>query len=790
MSAAVKRIQIDDYLRPVRDAGCINSLFPAHTFVHPHVYLTKHNALAATMRLRGIDFECLDQATLESYTKAFAAAFRNFEEDYRIYQYVVKHDQVVLLGDRTNPITADRLAHLEQKGLYYISLFVVVIYEPAVIKPKSKNGFRKRSDELRQQVHRLLGRVKTFQESLQDLCGIQLLDSKLTFTFLRFLASLNHNRANAVPLRYQNNIDVHMASSGVMCARKGGIRVDRAHVEVMSLKTLPRQTFPNVFRDLLSIRSNFVLCTEFKRIPNDQANKIIGTSQGHFKVMELASTFGTMLLKEAGKFLGDGSGHKDNTVADKSAVQDVDELGDSRVRINNGGEYMGKFSLTAVFYDWEDRARLAESMAKAESIVGNHEGQLIPEYMNALAAYFSIIPGNTRFSKHRAKWMLSGNYADLCFFYAPSPGECVNPHLKAEYQVVFETNQGTPAYFNMHEDDLLGVGIYGRMGSGKSFLTNLLIEHSLKYNPITVIIDVGNSYYNIVKQHGGSYLALKDHHSDITINPFALEKTDDVLDFLSAFVHILMHTAGYTPTPKECRMIDKAVKKATRLSELDLPEELREHLYNWMGEGRYAYLFDNEKDTLDLSDFQCFDFQGVSPKVVEPLFFYLFQRIFQKIYDPANRHRFKQVWADECWKFITTPKARDRFIEIIKTARKHNGGLGLITQALGDLKKVRMLDIVEHMPTSILLANPNANMKFYQRVFHLNEQECEMFAGLQKKKQILVKTDAGSRVLNIDADPKARWRYANDPHHNPRRDEAIALYGREEAFKQLAAQEF
>lgn len=788
-----KPIQIDDYIEPVRDAGTVNSLFPPHTFVHPYVYLTKLNSLAATLRLRGIDFECLDNDTLESYTQQFMAAFRNFDEDYRIYQYVIKHDKVVLLGDRSNPITRDRLDHLEKKGLYEISLFVVIVYEPTVIKPKSKRGFSKRSDELKYQVNRLLGRVKTFQQSLNDLCGITILDAEQAFRFLRFLASLDPDRANAVPLRYNNHIDTHMASSGVMCAKKGGVHVDRAHVEVMSLKTFPRQTFPNIFRDLLKVRSCFVLCSEFKRIPNDQANKLVGNSQGHFKVMEMASTFGTMMIKEMGKLLGDGSAsQKDNTVADKSAIKDVDELGDSRVRINNEGEYMGKYSFTAVFYDWHDAARLQESMAEAEKIIGNHEGQLIPESMNALAAYFSIIPGNSRFSKHRGKWLLSGNYADLCFFYAPGPGEAVNKHLQREYLVVLETNDSTPSYFNMHEDDLLGVGMYGQMGAGKSFVTNMLIEHSQKYKPITYIIDLGNSYYNIVQDHRGSYLSLKEHHSDITINPFACEKTNDNLDFLTAFVHILMHRAGYTPTPKECRIIDKAIRKANRLSELDLPEEMMEHLYNWVGDGRYAYLFDNEKDTLNLSDFQCFDFQNVSSKVIEPLFFYIFQRIFQQTYDPANRHRFKQIFADECWKFITTPMARERFIEVIKTGRKHNAGLVLITQAMGDLKKARMLDIVEHMPTSILLANPNANMRFYKRVLHMNDRQCEEFSKLQRKRQFMVKTATSCKILNVDADMKARWRYANDPHHNVRRDEMLALYpgNREEAFKQLAAQEF
>jgi type IV secretory pathway VirB4 component len=223
-----------------------------------------------------------------------------------------------------------------------------------------------------------------------------------------------------------------------------------------------------------------------------------------------------------------------------------------------------------------------------------------------------------------------------------------------------------------------------------------------------------------------------------------------------------------------------------------LPPQLGTVLRPWVGDGQYGSVFDNAEDTLTFAHFQTFDFQGMDelyPQVLEPLLFYVFQRISQVVYDPALVARPKQLWADEVWRFLSNGTARQYLVAAGKTWRKHNGGIGLITQSAADLENAGVLDLVNEMcPTKILLANPGADLANYQRLFRLNERELELFSTLTPKRQFLLKSPSRAKVLNVRLDPHAYWQYANSPADNERRRQATEEFGFEEGYNVLAAQ--
>ena len=104
---------------------------------------------------------------------------------------------------------------------------------------------------------------------------------------------------------------------------------------------------------------------------------------------------------------------------------------------------------------------------------------------------------------------------------------------------------------------------------------------------------------------------------------------------------------GYTPSADDDRELFEGIESLYVLPEeqrtlrnlvYGLPPHLAPVLRPWIAEGRYASVFDNSRDTLTFSHFQAFDFQGMDelyPQVLEPLLFYIFQRISQVVYDPA-----------------------------------------------------------------------------------------------------------------------------------------------------------
>ena len=148
----------------------------------------------------------------------------------------------------------------------------------------------------------------------------------------------------------------------------------------------------------------------------------------------------------------------------------------------------------------------------------------------------------------------------------------------------------------------------GATGSGKSFLLNFLVTHAQKYDPLTVIFDLGHSYRKLATLLDGSYLELGLRQVDVTINPFALEPTPENLHFLHAFVRVLLEGSdGYRLSDLEDREVYEAVenlyvlerhqRRLFTLANL-LPRALAARLHKWVEGGRYAELFDHLEDTL------------------------------------------------------------------------------------------------------------------------------------------------------------------------------------------------
>jgi len=803
-------VNLTKFLKPYKDAGAFHALFAPHRFIDDSVFLTKGNQLGVVLGVEGIDYECLTEATLETYTKRVAAAWRSFDERFRLYQYVTKQDHAPVEHQTDYPNAAvrqtvqDRTAYLESKpeGLYTLRLVYVLLFEPPAL---AQNGLLQRTlsnrkvlrvlaEDLERNRATLIGQAESFGRTIGDLLGIRILPKAEAFAFFRLLANLDPEIAAAERLKHDGHVDYHMASLSLACTRSG-IRVGEARVEVLSLKEPPASTFPNILRDLLALETNFILCTEFKRVLNDKAITTIRAAQSHFHWSQWVADVPSILSMILNR------GNRENVIADKSALNDVEDLNETLARIKNAGEYLGEFAFTVVLYGWNDPARLQRAAADVAKIFGNHEAALIRETYNALNTYLSIIPGNQAFNLRR-NWLLSSNYADLSFLYAPHSGERRNRHLGGEHLLVLETNEATPYYFNLYEGDCFGALLFGAPGAGKSVLANLFIDHSQKDAPRTFILDLGGSYQQITQKHGGSYLHMQFGESQQTfrINPFVLPGTPDNLQFLFTFVRLLLTNAGYRPSVDDDRELFEGIeslyvlplgKRTLRNLVYGLPPHLGPALRPWIADGQYGSVFDNPEDTLTFSHFQAFDFQGMDelyPQVLEPLLFYIFQRISQVIYDPELLSVSKQLWADEVWRFLANDTARQYLVAAGKTWRKHNGGIGLITQSAADLQNAGVLDLVNEIcPTKILLANPGADLTAYQRMFRLNEREAEIFSALIPKRQFLLKTAQRSKVLNVNLDPRAYWQYTNSPYDNERRREAIEQHGFEEGLQVLAA---
>ena len=805
-------------LKPYTETGALNEQINLYGFIDPHAFLTKSGDVGVILQVDGVDYECLDGNALDTLTKRLESAFRLFDSNFRVYQYLFKRNhETIPYRTYTNPVVnaaiENRIRYFEQKAdsLYSLQVYYVVLFEgfrhkhallnslaqlhknpkKALSEVRAALSSRKQvallDTELSKALATLNQKVKSFVLQVSDFVRVDLLPKQEAFRVLKRTLNFAPLKLQLARLKHDTFLDYYLCESHLECHR-GHLRLDDYYVKVLTLKEPSAQSFPLIFKSLLDVQANFHIITEWQKEDSGKTRKAIQSKRRHFHNTK-RSLMSHLNVSDA---------PPSDVLVDDSKEAQVRELGESIKQLEIEGNYFGHFSLSVVIYDL-DPVKVETACAEFYKAFSTHDAQLYEEKYNLLNAFFATVPGGSAFNL-RSMYLLNTNYADYSFLFTLHCGEPENRHLRQEYLAVLETNHNTPYFLNLHHRDVAHTMILGRTGSGKSFLLNFLITNMQKYDPYTFIFDLGGSFESLTRLFGGTYVRVGLNSPGFKINPFSLPPTKENLDFLALFVKVLIQ--GFSPmelTPVEERdlyqqienlyEIEPTLRTLTVLSNT-LGRRLADRLAKWTTGGQFDFVFDNAEDTITFSRFQCFDFQGMNqyPEVLEPLLFYILHRANAVICDPKTSQVFKAFFIDEAWLFLKNPIIKSYIIEALKTWRKQNAAMILSTQSLDELRKSEILDIiVESCSTKIFLANPDMDRDLYRRQFNLNDNEIELISTLRPKQQLLIKTPELAKVANLEVDAKSYWLYTNDPFDNRTRREAFEKYGFEKGLEVLTA---
>ncbi len=799
------------------ETGSLNELINLYGFLDSHAFLTKTGEVGLILEVRGLDYECLDATSVDGLTKRLEAAFKLFDEHYRIYQFLFKrNNETVPYRLYANPIVdtaiKNRIAHLNSKAdtLFSLSVYYVILHQPSlvsdtlgtVISRFPQNPRRALADlgahfssesqaillgrHIDRALASLLQKARSFLIQVSDFLPVRLLDKQEAFRVLKKTINFDPAKLGLAQLKHDTFLDYYLPESSLECHR-GHLRVDDYYVKVLTLKEPSAQSFPLIFKRLLEVAANYYVVTEWKKEDSGKMRRAIQAKRRHFH--NTKRSFASQVS------LNDNP--TQDVLLDDSKESQIRELGEGIKEIELHGSYFGQFSLTVVIYDL-DLAKVDRACADFYKVFSVHDAQLYEEKYNLLNAFLAAVPGNHAFNL-RSLYLLNTNYADFSFLFTLHCGEPRNNHLRAEYLAVLETNHGTPYFLNLHYRDVAHTLILGRSGAGKSFLLNFLITNLQKYGPRTFIFDLGGSFESLTQLFGGSYVRVGIASQHFKINPFSLSPTKENVDFLALFVKVLIQ--GQRPGDLDPATERELFHHIENLYEVDpslrtlsvltntLGHDVSNRLAKWTRGGQFGFLFDNAEDTISFARFQCFDFQRMSqyPELLEPLLFYILHRANAVLADCEISSLFKAFFIDEAWVFLRNPAIQRYVVEALKTWRKHNAAMILSTQSLDELKHSDILDIiVESCATKIFLANPDMDRELYRHQFHLNDPEVELVSGIIPKQQFLIKTPELAKVVNLHVDPKSYWLYTNDPYDNKKRQEAFDAYGFEKGLEVLA----
>ena len=811
-------LRLSKIVKSYKETGALSENVSVFGFLDDQVFLTKGGDVGVVMRVEGVDYECLDHKQTDDLTKRLESALRLLGSQFRVYQLLFKTgNETIPFETYDNQVVKqaveDRIAYFRNRAneLYSLQIYYVILYEGAKHRAKLSASLAKLATQPQQGLkelrgffsgkketvligsaiekqHRLLlHQVRSLILQLSDFVKIEVVGKQRAFGILKRLLNFLPVKIENARLKYDTHVDFFLADSSLECY-PGHLLVDDCYVKVLTLKEPTAQSWPLILGQLLEVGASYHIVSEWKPQDNTAARKRIQSMRRHFHNSK------TSLFSQ---LKADNSTHPGDLLVDDSKESLVRTLGECLKEIELNGNYFGEFSLTVVVYD-KSFAAVEKACAEFYKVFSMHDGLLFEERYNLLNAFFASVPGNRHFNL-RYLWLLNTNYADYSFLFTLHTGERRNKHLNAEYLAVLETNHATPYFLNLHYQDTAHTIVLGRTGSGKSFFLNFLITNLQKYEPYTFIFDLGGSFRSITQLFGGAYLKVSAECSEFTINPFSLEPTRENLNFLFSFVKVLAEGRGLNPLSQAeekdlYAQIQNLYVLPANLRTLSvlvntLQKSLAGRLEKWVRGGQYEQVFDNEKDTLTLSRFQCFDFEGMDryPELIEPLLFYILHRANAFIYSPEAVTTFKAFFIDEAWRFFGHPTIRNYIVEALKTWRKKNAAMILSTQSLDELDKSEIVNIIiESCATKIFLANPDMDRELYRNTFHLNDNEIEMISALVPKRQALVKRPDLAKVVNLEVDEKSYWLYTSDPSESFKREQAFREHGFEKGLEILA----
>jgi type IV secretion system protein VirB4 len=474
--------------------------------------------------------------------------------------------------------------------------------------------------------------------------------------------------------------------------------------------------------------------------------------------------------------------------AGDEAVEQMAEMALGKGAIQGGQLYFGEFHGAMLVHgrtqkEAQDRGAIART-----TLSGSCASLFVPATLSAPETFFSIFPGNTT-RRPRPMPKTTRNLFGVFSMNTYSSGkQWGNPIGDGAALVPVQTSVGGVYHLNFHyslpELDSLGekraghTFICGATGAGKTTLQTSLLSFLERWDCKLFAIDKDGSMRGFIEAMGGTYFSLPNGEPT-GLNPFQLPDTPYNRSFLYDLVAACGRFGKASDNIESAENISD-VKKAVDnlLSEVDfehrrfgvllqsIPDRgensLHRRLAQWCytddGDGRFAYALDNPVNAFNWENFHrvgfdVTDFLVSGHPATEPILSYLFhlKNLMQR-----NGGGLLATVVEECWLPMGYPTTAAQILDSLKTGRRRDEFIILVTQSPEDILKNPLLPaVMQQTPTKIYLPNPDAEYQTadgggYVR-FGVTPKEFQQLKkmGLQSRK-FMIKQGSQSSIAQMD----------------------------------------
>lgn len=761
---------------------------PVSAHVSEHVVRTSFGDYLQAFRIGGASFESADDEQINGWHERLNVLWRNIASpQVALWTHVIRrHERETLHGRQAQraagtpsaqPGFADALSrkyqeYLTGEALMVNELFLAVVYRPApdmASSTASRVLSRAQSDGSRLELMDALDACGKLARILlaslsryePELLGTYQAQDHWCSSLLEYLGLLVNGESQRMPLPV-SPLDEALATSRLFFGSEAieyRTPTRTRFGAMLGIKEYSTPCVAGMYNRLLAAPFPFVLTQSFAFLGKAAAQGVLQrqylrmANAGDFAVSQAA------LLQEAldaltGNEFVMGDHHFSLQVLAEASPEQVSEYrpanGSARGTRRGSGWREGMFGRkmpgTAAF---RRLGALDDHVALARSMLADTGMTVAREDLALEPAFWAQLPGNFPMRPRKAP-ITSHNFAAMVPFHNYPAGRAVGNHW-GDALTLLMTSARSPYYFSLHASDpnepdggsRKDTGhtfICGPTGSGKTVLIGFLVAMLERQGAAQVIFDKDRGLEILVRAMGGEYLPLRNGQPT-GFNPLQLAPSDDRLEFLKGWLHMLVRRApGQTLTVREQADLDQALRgtlalapRARRLSRLiefldpTDPEGVHARLARWCEatRGDYAWVFDNAQDTMvarlgaqaligfDVTEF--LEHELTRP----PVTLYLFHLV-RRLLDGRRL----VCWMDEFWRLLADPAFESFAKDGPKTWRKLNAVMCLATQSASDvLSSPISRTIIEQTPTKVYFPNPNASEAEHIEGFGLSERE-------------------------------------------------------------------
>ena len=717
---------------------------------------TRDGLLLQVLHLAGYPFETADTDDLNYRKSVRDTMLRGVANSrFAVYHHVVRREVAPQLSGEFSDGFSRGLdeawrARLGAKKLYVNELFVTLVRRPmqgrvgllqkvgegflgagdrqetSAVFARELNALNNARDNLLAALAPYGARLLTVYEGPQDLCSEP----------LEFFSLLYNGEMRPVRLP-QSDLGLYLpyrrVSFGADILELGPAgRSGSTYCTMLSAKDYPSQTSPGMLDDLLRLPFELVLTESFGFVDR----------QATLDRMNLA-------LRRM-------------RAADDEALSLQQDLRTAKDDVAAGRAAFGEHHLT-IMVKAQSQVLLNEAAADVQSAFTELGLIAVREDVNLEPAFWAQFPGNFKDIGRRAL-ISSSNFASLASFHNFPTGKPDNNHWGPAITVL-ETTSAGPYHFNFHHGDLGNFTVIGPSGSGKTVVMGFLLAQAQKLAPRTIYFDKDRGAEIFLRAIGGRYDVLRPG-VPTGLNPLMLSDEPGNRRFLADWTAQLIAPVGGVLDVEDLAAIAEAVeanfsqperyRRLRHFAELfrggrrPSSTDLAARLAPWHSAGDYAWLFDNEADSLTLNERTVgFDMTQIldDPAARTPAMMYLFHRVEQRLDGtPAI------IVIDEGWKALDDEVFIQRIKDWEKTIRKRNGIVGFCTQSAQDALSSRISSaIIEQAATQIFMINPKAQEVDYCGGFGLTSHEFDLVRTLPDSTHcFLIKHGADSVVARLN----------------------------------------